>query len=73
MCEGGVCTHCIPFLPLASSPSHRSPVIAGGLFTVNKERFEVTGKYDVAMDIWGAENLGNLGWRGEEVEPLVAI
>ena len=41
-------------------------MIAGGLFTVNKGRFEETGKYDLAMDIWGAENLGVCTERGRE-------
>ena len=31
---------------------------------MNKERFEETGKYDLAMDIWGAENLGTYGEPG---------
>ncbi len=31
---------------------NRTPMIAGGLFTVNKTTFERLGKYDNAMDIW---------------------
>lgn len=31
-------------------------MIAGGLFVINKAYFDKLGKYDMQMDIWGAEN-----------------
>ncbi len=39
-----------------SSPL-RSPAMAGGLFTMDREFFYHLGTYDEGMEFWGAENV----------------
>lgn len=43
-----------------SSLLRRTPVIAGGIFVMDKSWFNHLGQYDTHMDIWGGENFGEL-------------
>lgn len=45
--------------PYKTSPyqPNATPVIAGGLFAIDKQFFNHIGRYDTGMRIWGAENI----------------
>lgn len=47
-----------PSLLVVSCSFDRTPIIAGGLFVIDRSWFNHLGKYDTAMDIWGGENFG---------------
>ena len=42
---------------MMSPVGFRTPAMAGGLFTIDKDYFYEIGSYDEKMEIWGGENV----------------
>lgn len=50
----------------------RTPTMAGGLFSIDKDYFYEIGSYDEGMDIWGGENL-EMSFRVRQYQSILQI